>query len=223
MPCRGFRPVTWPWAPPRESGGLLQLSGLPGKRRHPIGHRRYQGFDFFRRKGVDTGGDQHPTGRGSPGGDFHLQSPEWLYQLLWQLKPEDLQHYGNPASSATVPGIGRESGKMETRKRSLILPENLFVSPGFGRQLSGWKIVHLYDLEAASKLVSEPLSKIIRPSSSSCARCWGPLFFFFTAGQVWNSPDAEAWNGHFEKAKSDIARSTIIRRPCFIPSIKREC
>jgi C4-dicarboxylate-specific signal transduction histidine kinase len=37
----------------RKRGRLLQLSGLPGKRRHPIGNRRHQGFHFFRRKGVD--------------------------------------------------------------------------------------------------------------------------------------------------------------------------
>ena len=68
-----------------ETGGLLQLSGLPEKFRHPAGHRRHQGLHLFRGKGTDTGGNQHPTGGGSSGVIFISSRAEWLYQLLWPL------------------------------------------------------------------------------------------------------------------------------------------
>jgi hypothetical protein len=41
----------------------------------------------------------------------------------------------------------------------------------------GWKIVHLYDLKAASKLVSEPLSKIIRPVIIILCALAGGIYF----------------------------------------------
>ena len=58
-----------------------------------------------------------------------------------------------------------------------------------------WKIIHLYDLEAASKLVSEPLLKVIRPVIIILCLLLGASIFFL-----------------YHKASLEISRRRTVER-----------
>ena len=109
---------------------------------------------------------------------FISSRPEWLYQLLWPLKPEDLQRlrlsrqFGNGPWHWT--GI-RKKGDTHVVDASGMT--YLFHQVAVDNYL-GWNIIHLYDLKAASKLVSEPLSKIIRPVIIILCSLLGASIFF---------------------------------------------
>jgi PAS domain S-box-containing protein len=109
---------------------------------------------------------------------FISSRSEWLYHLLWQLKPDEIRHLRQTRQfgSGPWPWTGlRKMGKKEvidaTGKPYLI--HQLAVD-----DYPGWKIVHLYDLKAASKLVSEPLLKIIQPVIIILCVLLGASIFF---------------------------------------------
>jgi PAS domain S-box-containing protein len=109
---------------------------------------------------------------------FISSRPEWLYQLLWPLKPEDLQRLRQSRQFGNGPwhwtGM-RKNGDTHVTDASgkTYLFHQISVD-----NYHDWKIIHLYDLEAASKLVSEPLSKIIRPVIVILCSLLGASIFF---------------------------------------------
>jgi PAS domain S-box-containing protein len=109
---------------------------------------------------------------------FISSRPEWLYQLLWPLKPEDIRRLRQTRQFGNGPwhwtGI-RKNGDAHVIDASgkTYLFHQIAVD-----NYHDWKIVHLYDLEAASKLVSEPLSKIIRPVIVILCSLLGASIFF---------------------------------------------
>ena len=109
---------------------------------------------------------------------FISSRPEWLYQLLWPLEPEDIKRLQQTRQFGNGPwqwtGI-RKDGDKHVRDASgkTYLFHQVEVD-----DYPGWQIVHLYDLEAASKLVSEPLSKIIRPIIVILCCLLGASIFF---------------------------------------------
>lgn len=109
---------------------------------------------------------------------FISSRPEWLYQLLWPLKQDDLRRLRRTRQFGNGPwhwtGIQKSGDKYvvdESGKTYLFHQIEVDSYPG-------WKIVHLYDLEAASRLVSEPLSKIIRPVIVILCSLLGASIFF---------------------------------------------
>jgi len=109
---------------------------------------------------------------------FISSRPEWLYQLLWPLKPEDMQRLRQSRQFGNGPwhwtGM-RKNGDTHVTDASgkTYLFHQISVD-----NYHDWKIIHLYDLEAASKLVSEPLSKIIRPVIVILCSLLGASIFF---------------------------------------------
>jgi hypothetical protein len=113
MPCRGFRPVTWPWEPPREKGAPITATRFTGKIPDtPLGIAVIKASIFFVEKELTPEETSIQLVVDPQGMIFISSRSEWLYQLLWQLKPDDIRHLRKPANSATVPGTGRGSGKM---------------------------------------------------------------------------------------------------------------
>ena len=109
---------------------------------------------------------------------FISSRPQWLYQLLWKLTPDELnklkrsRQFGNGPWHWT--GIRRtdENHVIDTTGKSFLYHE-IDVD-----NYPGWKIVHLYDLVAASKLVSEPLAQIMRPVILFLCLLLGVSIFF---------------------------------------------
>jgi PAS domain S-box-containing protein len=100
----------------------------------------------------------------SPLGVIFISShSDWLYQLLWRPGPNDLEQLRQSRQFGNGPwqwtGIRRNGGRR--------------VVDAFGKaylyqevdvdNYPDWKIVYLYDLAAASNIVSESLSKIVLP------------------------------------------------------------
>lgn len=116
-----------------------------------------------------------------PAGMIFISSePKWLYQLLWNLDPAELNRLTRSRQFGNGPwhwtGIHRIS--------------DLYVADTTGKtylfheidvdNYPGWKIVHLYDLISASKLVSEPLTRIMRPIIVIlCLLLGGSIFFLY--------------------------------------------
>ena len=109
---------------------------------------------------------------------FISSRSEWLYQLMWQLKPDDIKQLRKTRQFGNGPwhwtGL-RKNGNKEVLDAS--------GKPYLFHQIAvddypGWKIVHLYDLKAASKLVSEPLLKIIQPVIIILCLLLGASIFF---------------------------------------------
>jgi PAS domain S-box-containing protein len=109
---------------------------------------------------------------------FISSHPEWLYQLLWSVAPENIRRLRQTRQFGTGPwqwtGI-RQNGKNLAVDASgkTYLFHQIEVD-----RFPGWKIVHLYDLDVAAKLVSEPLSKIIRPVIVILCSLLGASIFF---------------------------------------------
>ena len=100
----------------------------------------------------------------SPLGVIFISShSDWLYQLLWRPRPDDLaqlrqtRQFGNGPWQWT--GI-RKNGSRQVIDASgkAYLYQAIDVD-----NYPDWKIVHLYDMAAASGLVSESLSKVVLP------------------------------------------------------------
>ena len=109
---------------------------------------------------------------------FISSRSEWLYQLLWPLQPDKIRQLRQTRQFGNGPwhwtGL-RKKGDKEVIDSS--------GKPYLFHQISvdnypGWKIVHLYDLKTASKLVSEPLLKIIRPVIIILCVLLGASIFF---------------------------------------------
>ena len=109
---------------------------------------------------------------------FISSRPDWLYQLLWPLASDEQERLRRSRQFGSGPwqwtGLRKEGG--------------LYVADASGKRylfhqvdvdgFPGWKIVHLYDLEAASKLVSEPLGRIMRPVIIILCGLLGASIFF---------------------------------------------
>jgi len=109
---------------------------------------------------------------------FISSRSEWLYQLLWPLGPEEIDYLRRSRQFGNGPwhwtGIQKERGKYvidASGKRYLFHQIEVDNYPG-------WKIVHLFDFETASKMVSEPLSKIMRPIIVLLCCLLGASIFF---------------------------------------------
>lgn len=94
---------------------------------------------------------------------FISSRAEWLYHLLWKLGPNDIRQLEKTRQFGSGPwlwtGIKKKDDKYvvdSTQKNYLFHQIEVDNYPG-------WKIVHLYDVETASKLVSAPLVKIFLP------------------------------------------------------------
>ena len=94
---------------------------------------------------------------------FISSRSEWLYQLLWPLAPPEIdrlrrsRQFGNGPWQWT--GIEKQGNRYvidDSGKQYLFHQIEIDTYPG-------WKIVQLYDFKTASKLLSEPLTKIMRP------------------------------------------------------------
>jgi PAS domain S-box-containing protein len=114
-----------------------------------------------------------------PNGVIFISSrSKWLYQLLWPLDSDAIdrlrtsRQFGNGPWQWT--GIQKEGERYvvdTSGKRYLFHQIDVDNYPG-------WKIIHLYDFEAASKVVAEPLSKIIRPIIIVLCFLLGASIFF---------------------------------------------
>lgn len=109
---------------------------------------------------------------------FISSRPEWLYQLLWPLKPKEInrmlqtrQFGSGPWQWTGIRKIG--DGRVIDASGKSYLFHQIDVDA-----YPGWKIIHLYDIQAASKLVSEPLSKNIRPVIVVLCTLLGVSIFF---------------------------------------------
>jgi len=109
---------------------------------------------------------------------FISSHSKWLYQLLWPLDSEEIdrlrrsRQFGNgPWQWAGIQKKGPKYVTDATGKRYLFHQIEVDNYPG-------WKIVHLYDFEAASKMVAEPLSKIMRPVIVVLCCLLGASIFF---------------------------------------------
>lgn len=125
---------------------------------------------------VEEGGIQLVV---DPQGVIFISSlPDWLYQLLWPLKPQDLQQLRRT----------RQFGNGPWQWTGIQKKDHAYVLDAAGKtylfhqidvdRYPGWKIVHLYDMKAASKMVSEPLSRIIRPIIIILCFLLGASIFF---------------------------------------------
>jgi len=117
----------------------------------------------------------------NPDGVIFISSrPQWLYQLLWRLDADELEQLRRSRQFGSGPwhwsGIHRAGEHYvadATGKRYLFHEIDVDNYPG-------WKIVHLYDMAAVSKLVSEPLNRIIRPIIVIlCMLLGGSIFFLY--------------------------------------------
>ena len=115
----------------------------------------------------------------NPQGVIFISShPEWLYQLLWPMKKSDIQRlrqsrqFGNGPWHWTGLQKNGDTHVVDATGKTYLYHQ-IAVD-----DYPGWKIVHLYDLDAASKLVSEPLSKIIRPVIVILCTLLGASIFF---------------------------------------------
>ncbi|MBC2711336.1 MAG: PAS domain S-box protein [Desulfosarcina sp.] len=109
---------------------------------------------------------------------FISSRPEWLYQLLWQLNPKDIRELRRSRQFGNGPW--HWTGLRQKGEKLVVDPSGksyLFHQVDIDKY-PGWRIVHLYDIEAASKLVSEPLSSIIRPVIIILCTLLGASIFF---------------------------------------------
>jgi PAS domain S-box-containing protein len=94
---------------------------------------------------------------------FISSRAEWLYHLLWKLGPNDIRQLQKTRQFGRGPwqwtGIEKKDDRhvIDANQKTYLFHQ-IEVD-----NYPGWKIVHLYDLEAASKRVSAPLVKILRP------------------------------------------------------------
>ena len=109
---------------------------------------------------------------------FISSRQEWLYQLLWPLNPDDIRQLQKTRQFGNGPwhwtGLSRKGPKevIDASGKSYLFHQ-IAVD-----DYPDWKIIHLYDLKAASKLVSEPLLKIIRPVIIILCSLLGASIFF---------------------------------------------
>jgi PAS domain S-box-containing protein len=94
---------------------------------------------------------------------FISSRAEWLHQLLWKLNTNDIRQLQKTRQFGSGPwqwtGVQKKSDNyVIDADNKTYLFHQIEVD-----NYPGWKIVHLYDLEEASKLVSAPLMKILRP------------------------------------------------------------
>lgn len=115
----------------------------------------------------------------NPQGVIFISSrAEWLYHLLWPLKTDAIRQLRRSRQFGSGPwqwtGL-RKNGDNHVIDASG--KEFLFHQIDVD-DYPGWKIVHLYDLDAASKLVSEPLSTILRPVIILFCSLFGASIYF---------------------------------------------
>ena len=109
---------------------------------------------------------------------FISSHSEWLYHLLWRLSPDEIKKLRRSRQFGNGPwhwtGIRRSGDNhvVDTSGKEYLFHE-IDVD-----DYPGWKIVHLYDLDAASKLVSEPLSRIMRPIVIILCSLFGASIYF---------------------------------------------
>ncbi len=109
---------------------------------------------------------------------FISSRSEWLYHLLWPLASDEIRklrrtrQFGNGPWSWTGLRRDDENHVVDTSGK-----EYLFHQIDVD-DYPGWKIIHLYDLDAASKLVAEPLTKIMRPVVVILCSLFGASIFF---------------------------------------------
>ena len=115
----------------------------------------------------------------NPQGVIFISSRQkWLYHLLWPLAPEDLKKLQQSRQFGSGPwewtGLKKNGDQyvIDTTGTKYLFHQIAVDS------YPGWKIVHLYDLKTASKLVSGPLWKIMRPIIVILCSLLGASIFF---------------------------------------------
>ena len=109
---------------------------------------------------------------------FISSRPEWLYRLLWPLPPAEIEKLRQSRQFGGGPwqltGLVPQDGKYvidSSGKKYLFHKSDVDNYPE-------WRIIQLYDLKLASKLVSEPLWDIIRPVIVILCMLLGVSIFF---------------------------------------------
>ncbi len=109
---------------------------------------------------------------------FISSRPEWLYHLLWPLPPSEIEKLRQSRQFGDGPwpqtGMVRKGNKFavdENGKKYLFHQSDVDNYPQ-------WKIIQLYDLKMASKLVSEPLWNIMGPVIFILCSLLGVSIFF---------------------------------------------
>lgn len=94
---------------------------------------------------------------------FISNRKDWLYRVLWELSPEQisqltrsLQFGKGPWHNIGLEIQGEKSAVDSARNKYLMHRLELYNYPG-------WNVIHLYNLKAISKIVSDPLIKITGP------------------------------------------------------------
>ncbi|BBO76757.1 hypothetical protein DSCW_41740 [Desulfosarcina widdelii] len=109
---------------------------------------------------------------------FISSRKDWLYQLLWRLEPDAIERLRDSRQFGKGPWqwIGfqkRDENHVINANGKKYLFHQIEVD-----DYPGWQIVHLYDVQEASKQVAEPLSKIIRPIIVVLCSLLGASIFF---------------------------------------------
>lgn len=109
---------------------------------------------------------------------FISSRPEWLYHLLWPLPPGEIEKLRQ----------SRQFGEGPWKLTGLVPQSSKYVIDSSGKKYlfhqsdvdnyPDWRIIQLYDLKMASKLVSEPLWDIIRPVIVILCMLLGVSIFF---------------------------------------------
>jgi PAS domain S-box-containing protein len=115
----------------------------------------------------------------NPQGVIFISSrPKWLYHLLWPLAPDELKKLKQSRQFGSGPwdwtGLKKNGTHyvIDTNGKKYLFHQIAVDN------YPGWNIVHLYDLETASKLVSEPLWTIMRPIIVILCSLLGASIFF---------------------------------------------
>jgi PAS domain S-box-containing protein len=94
---------------------------------------------------------------------FISNHKDWLYKVLWELSPEQIFQFARSLQFGKGPwnkiGLeiqGENSAVDSAGNKYLMHQLGLFNYPE-------WNVIHLYDLKAISKIVSDPLIKITGP------------------------------------------------------------
>ena len=94
---------------------------------------------------------------------FISNRKDWLYHTLWKLSPEDISQIGKSLQFGKGPWkwIGLE---IKGHKSALDSSGNEYLVHQLGLyNYPGWNVIHLYSLNAISKVVSAPLIKVTGP------------------------------------------------------------
>jgi len=94
---------------------------------------------------------------------FISNRQDWLYHGLWELSPEEKR--GITLTQQFGKGPWNWTGlKIKGKKRAVDQAGNKYLTHKLGlNNYPGWNVIHLYNLKAISKIVSDPLIKITGP------------------------------------------------------------